>query len=67
IIIQHDNGYITIYKHCSQIIKKERDVVVQGELIGLSGNTGKNTTGPHLHFEIWKDGRPINPKEFFIK
>lgn len=67
LIIQHDNGYITIYKHCSTLIKKERELVVQGELIALSGNSGKNTTGPHLHFEIWKDGKPMNPKEFFIK
>jgi len=67
LIIQHDNGFITIYKHCSTLIKKEREFVVQGELIGLSGNSGKNTTGPHLHFEIWKDGKPMNPKEFFIK
>jgi len=67
IIIQHENGYISIYKHCSSILKNERDFVVQGEMIGLSGNTGKNTTGPHLHFEIWKLGKPVNPKEFFIK
>ena len=67
IIIQHSNGFITVYKHCKTLIKRERDIVVQGELIGLSGNTGKNTTGPHLHFEIWKDGKHQNPKEFFIK
>lgn len=67
IIIQHDNGFVTIYKHCSSLIKQERDFTVQGELIALSGNSGKNTTGPHLHFEIWKDGKPQNPKEFFIK
>jgi len=67
IIIQHDDGYITVYKHCSSLIKKERDEVVEGELIALSGNSGKNTTGPHLHFEIWKDGKPINPEEYFIK
>ena len=67
IIIQHENNYISVYKHCSSILKKERDLVVQGELIGISGNSGENTTGPHLHFEIWKDGRPINPEEFFIK
>jgi len=67
IIIQHNNGHITIYKHCSSLLKRERDIVVQGELIGLSGNSGKNTTGPHLHFELWKDGKPQNPKEYFIK
>lgn len=66
IIIQHKD-FITVYKHCSSLTKDERDIVVQGELIGLSGNSGNNTTGPHLHFEIWKDGKPINPKEYFIK
>jgi murein DD-endopeptidase MepM/ murein hydrolase activator NlpD len=67
IMIQHSNNYITVYKHCKSLLKRERDIVTQGELIALSGNTGKNTTGPHLHFEIWKDGKPQNPKEFFIK
>ena len=67
VIIQHGDGFITVYKHCSSLIKNERDIVVQGELIGLSGNSGNNTTGPHLHFEIWKDGKPQNPKEYFIK
>lgn len=67
ILIQHDNGYITVYKHCSSILKKERDVVTQGDLIALSGNSGSNTTGPHLHFEVWKNGKPLNPKEIFIK
>lgn len=66
-ILQHNDGYISIYKHCESLLKNERDIVVQGELIGLSGNSGKNTTGPHLHFEIWKDGKPENPKEYFIK
>ncbi|PID62674.1 MAG: hypothetical protein CR986_00955 [Ignavibacteriae bacterium] len=67
IILQHNNGYISIYKHCSSLIKQERDVVIQGEVIGFSGNSGENTTGPHLHFEIWKNGKPLNPKEIFIK
>ena len=67
IIIQHDNGFITIYKHCSVLTKKVRDRVNQGELIALSGNTGQNTTGPHLHFEIWQDGKPIDPQKFLFK
>ncbi len=61
-IINHTDGYITVYKHCSALLKKSRDVVTAGEIIALSGNTGEITTGPHLHFEIWKDGRPIDPK-----
>ncbi len=67
VIIQHDSGFITIYKHCSVLSKKVRDRVNQGELIALSGNTGKNTTGPHLHFEIWQDGKPIDPQKFLFK
>ncbi len=67
IIIQHSNGFITVYKHCSALLKSEREFVVQGELIALSGNSGKNTSGPHLHFEIWKNGKPINPKEILVK
>ncbi|MEW6508023.1 MAG: M23 family metallopeptidase [Bacteroidota bacterium] len=67
IIINHDNGYTTLYKHCSSVLKKQRDYVRQGELIALSGNSGKNTTGPHLHFEIWLNGKPINPEEILIK
>lgn len=61
IIISHPDEYITIYRHCSSLIKKEREKVFQGELIALSGNSGEITTGPHLHFEIWKQGKPINP------
>ena len=60
-IISHPGNYISIYKHCSSLLKKERENVVQGELIALSGNTGEITTGPHLHFEIWSNGKPINP------
>lgn len=66
IIIAHCNGYITIYKHCSMLLKRERDNVIQGELIALSGNTGKITTGPHLHFEIWKDGIPLDPSKILL-
>lgn len=66
IIIIHRDGYISIYKHCSSLIKGVRDNVEQGELIALSGNSGKHTTGPHLHLEIWRDGKPVNPEKQFI-
>jgi murein DD-endopeptidase MepM/ murein hydrolase activator NlpD len=65
-MIQHGNDYITIYKHCSSLLKKTRDIVNQGELIALSGNSGYNTTGPHLHFEVWHKGKPIDPKTIFL-
>jgi murein DD-endopeptidase MepM/ murein hydrolase activator NlpD len=66
IIIQHENGYLTFYKHLSIILKKEREYVSAGETIALVGNTGYDTTGPHLHFEIWKDNKPINPLNVLI-
>jgi len=67
VIIQHDENYFTIYKHCSTLIKKARDVVRQGELIALSGNSGRKSTGPHLHFEIWQNGKTIDPQKFLLK
>jgi murein DD-endopeptidase MepM/ murein hydrolase activator NlpD len=67
LIINHADNYISSYKHCSVLLKKERDTVEQGELIALSGNSGVHSTGPHLHFEIWQNGRAINPETVLIK
>lgn len=64
--IKHSNDYITVYKHCSVLLKKERDRVDQGEIIGYTGNSGYNTSGPHLHFEIWKAGKIINPRKLLV-
>lgn len=66
IIINHSDSYITFYKHCSSILKKEREKVQQGELIALSGNSGTLSSGPHLHFEIWKDGKSLNPQALIV-
>ena len=66
IIISHSDDYLSIYKHCSVILKKEREFVRQGELIAQSGNSGLTTTGPHLHFEIWRSGKPIDPETVLI-
>lgn len=67
IILSHSDGYLSIYKHCSVILKKEREFVKQGDLIAQSGNSGLATTGPHLHFEIWHNGMPIDPETILIK
>ena len=67
IILNHSDGYLSIYKHCSVILKKEREFVKQGELIAQSGNSGLATTGPHLHFEIWHNGKPVDPEIILIK
>ncbi len=66
LIIQHENNYLSMFKHCGAILKSTRENVIQGEVIALSGNTGTNTTGAHLHFEIWKNDIPINPKDLLI-
>lgn len=58
--IEHDDGYISIYGHLSDIYVAQGDMVAESQLIGASGNTGLST-GPHLHFEIRKDGVAVNP------
>ena len=64
IIIDHGNGLISAYKHNASLTKTQGDLVKSGEVIAISGNTGELTTGPHLHFELWNDGYPINPTTF---
>ena len=64
ISIQHSNDLISIYKHNSVILKHTGDLVRAGEIVSVIGNTGELTTGPHLHFELWYKGTPLNPKEF---
>lgn len=64
IILEHSYGLISIYKHCSALTKDQGDLVKSGEVIATAGNTGELSTGPHLHFELWNDGYPINPTNF---
>ena len=64
IIINHGFGYKSRYAHLSKILVKEGQKVTRGEVIGLVGNTGKSV-GPHLHYEVLKNNRPINPINFF--
>ena len=65
IIIDHGDMLLSVYKHNSSLVKKQNELVAAGEVIALSGNQGTLTTGPHLHFELWKNGAPINPGQFF--
>ncbi len=66
IAIQHPNNVITLYKHNSVLLKTIGEVVRSGEAIAIIGNTGESSTGPHLHFELWYKGRPINPTDYII-
>ena len=64
--IDHQNGYVTLYAHNSAFLVKEGDVVRAGQIVAKAGSTGRST-GPHVHFEVHKDGRPVNPRPFLEK
>lgn len=64
--VQHSNDLISVYKHNSQLLKEMGDKVTAGEPIAIIGNTGEFTTGPHLHFELWHKGKPLNPSEYIV-
>lgn len=61
IAIQHQGGLISVYKHNNKLLKQSGSVVRAGEPIAYLGNTGEFTSGPHLHFELWMNGNPVNP------
>ena len=62
--IQHKKNLISIYKHNSEILKEIGDFVESGEPIAIVGNSGEHSTGPHLHFELWHNGYPLDPEIF---
>lgn len=64
VIIEHSQELISVYKHNASLTKQQGDLVKAGEVIAMVGNTGEYTTGPHLHFELWSKGYPINPTNF---
>ena len=64
IILEHKEGLLSVYKHNGSLNKSQGDIVRAGEVIASVGNTGEFTTGPHLHFELWDNGAPINPLDF---
>lgn len=62
--LQHKNNLISVYKHNSSLLKQEGAYVKAGETISIVGASGELSTGPHLHFELWHNGSPVNPEEF---
>lgn len=66
IAIQHPGNILSVYKHNSVLLKKEGNVVQAGESISIIGESGELSTGPHLHFELWIRGTPVDPKDYFV-
>lgn len=66
LILSHANGYVTAYKHNSTLLKGTGSFVRRGELISLVGSTGRTSKGPHLHFEVLKDGFPADPQLYLL-
>ena len=64
IVIQHQRNLISVYKHNSSLLKQEGNFVKAGEPIAIIGESGELSTGPHLHFELWFNGKPINPRDY---
>jgi murein DD-endopeptidase MepM/ murein hydrolase activator NlpD len=64
ISIQHANNLVSIYKHNAVLLRKMGDMVKAGESIAFIGDSGENSEGPHLHFELWENGAPVNPAQY---
>jgi murein DD-endopeptidase MepM/ murein hydrolase activator NlpD len=64
IILRHNNEILSVYKHCESLTVSQGDVVRTSEVIAIGGTSGEQSTGIHLHFELWKDGYPIDPTQF---
>jgi murein DD-endopeptidase MepM/ murein hydrolase activator NlpD len=62
--LQHANNLTSIYKHNSVLLKEVGDAILAGEAIAIVGNSGKLTSGPHLHFELWRDGVALDPEKY---
>ena len=63
LVLQHNDNLITVYKHCGKLLKKNGTFVKSGEAIALVGSTGELSSGPHLHFELWKNGMSLDPAQ----
>jgi murein DD-endopeptidase MepM/ murein hydrolase activator NlpD len=66
IVLQHQQNYVSVYKHNAVLFKKEGAYVRAGEPIAIVGESGEHSTGPHLHFELWHNGNALNPRDYMI-
>ena len=63
--IDHGNGIVTRFAHCSRIIVREGARVTRGQVVATVGNTGLST-GPHLHYEVHVNGKPVDPLKYIL-
>lgn len=66
IYLQHGSNLTSAYKHNAELLKKTGDQVKAGEAIAIIGNSGELSTGPHLHFELWYNGNPVDPEKYIV-
>lgn len=66
IYLLHENNLTSAYKHNAELLKKSGEAVKPGEAIAIIGNSGEQSTGPHLHFELWYNGKPIDPEKYIV-
>jgi len=64
VYIQHNKNVVSVYKHNSVLLVKTGDIVKTGQAVAIIGNSGEMSTGPHLHFEMWYDGKYLNPEKY---
>ena len=64
VIVQHPENIISVYMHNASVTKNSNDLIRAGEVIGIVGDSGESSSGPHLHFELWQNGIPINPEGY---
>ena len=64
--VQHSDGFLSFYKHNSKILRDVGDFVKHGEGIAVIGNSGELSSGPHLHFELWKNGDSVNTENYIF-
>jgi murein DD-endopeptidase MepM/ murein hydrolase activator NlpD len=67
LVLHHGYGFMTLYKHNERNLVKRMEKVTQGQIIALTGNTGKISSGPHLHYEVWRNGKPVDPVDYMNK
>lgn len=64
--VQHSRNFVSVYKHCGSLLKKAGDSVKAGEAIATVGSADENSSGPHLHYELWHQGKAVNPEQYIL-